>query len=111
MRPFTSTIPFDEALGIALDATTAIARTETIAIGDADGRVVATDVVSSLDVPPFDRSAMDGYAVRSADCSAPGAVLRMIGRVFVHKPFGHAGRGDYNFAGQSNTGCEATHGG
>jgi phage shock protein PspC (stress-responsive transcriptional regulator) len=33
------------------------------------------------------------------------------GRVFVHKPFGHAGRGDYNFAGQSNTGCEATHGG
>jgi len=87
MRPFTSTIPFDQALKIALDATTAITRTETIAVGGADGRVAAADIVSSLDVPPFDRSAMDGYAVRSADCSAPSAVLRVIGRVFTGEVF------------------------
>ena len=56
MRPFTSTMAFDDALKIALDHTTPIARTETIPISDADGRVAAADVVSSLDVPPFDRS-------------------------------------------------------
>jgi molybdopterin molybdotransferase len=87
MRPFTSTIPFDAALKTALDATRPITRTESIAISAADGRVVATDVVSSLDVPPFDRSAMDGYAVRSRDCSAPSAVLRVIGRVFTGEVF------------------------
>lgn len=87
MRPFTATMPFDDALKIALDATTPIARTETIAISDADGRVVAADVVSSLDVPPFDRSAMDGYAVRSHDCSGPSALLRVIGRVFTGEVF------------------------
>lgn len=95
MRPFTSTIPFDAALKIALDATTAVTRTETIAIAGADGRVVAADVVSSLDVPPFDRSAMDGYAVRSTDCSAPAATLRVIGRVFTGEVFpGEVGPGE-----------------
>ncbi len=87
MRPFTSTISFDDALKIALDATSPITATETIAIADADGRVVAANIVSSLDVPPFDRSAMDGYAVRSSDCTAPSAVLRVIGRVFTGEVF------------------------
>lgn len=87
MRPFTSTISFDDALKIALDATSPITATEMIAISDADGRVAAADIVSSLDVPPFDRSAMDGYAVRSADCTAPSAVLRVIGRVFTGEVF------------------------
>jgi molybdopterin molybdotransferase len=95
MRPFTSTIPFDDALNIALEATSPILRTETIAVADADGRVAAADVVSSLDVPPFDRSAMDGYAVRSADCSSPGVTLRMIGRVFTGEVFpGEVGQGE-----------------
>jgi molybdopterin molybdotransferase len=95
MRPFTSTIPFDDALKIALGATKPITRTETIAIGGADGRVVAADIVSSLDVPPFDRSAMDGYAVRSSDCAAPSAVLRVIGRVFTGEVFpGEVGPGE-----------------
>lgn len=95
MRPFTSTMPFDQALKIALDATSAITTTESIAIGEADGRVVAADIVSSLDVPPFDRSAMDGYAVRSQDCPAPGATLRVIGRVFTGEVFpGEVGPGE-----------------
>lgn len=95
MRPFTSTMPFEEALKIALDATTPIRTTERVAIADADGRVAAEDVVSSLDVPPFDRSAMDGYAVRSADCSAPSAMLRVMGRVFTGEIFpGEVGPGE-----------------
>ena len=41
--------------------------TETVSLLDALGRVLAEDVVSAEDVPAFDNSAMDGYAVRFAD--------------------------------------------
>jgi putative molybdopterin biosynthesis protein len=40
---------------------------ETVALGDALGRVLAADVVAPIDVPPFDRSGVDGFAVRAAD--------------------------------------------
>jgi molybdopterin molybdotransferase len=46
----------------------------------ASGRVAAEDVPAAVDLPPFDRSAMDGYAVRSAD-TAPGVALRLAGGV------------------------------
>ena len=42
-------------------------RTERVTLADAAGRVVASGVTSSIDVPPFARSAMDGYAVAAAD--------------------------------------------
>lgn len=94
MRPFTSTIPFPDALRIALDATTPIARTEHAPLTAADGRVVSHEVISPLDVPPFDRSAMDGYAVRADDCT-PGAALHCIGRVFTGEVFpGEVGTGE-----------------
>ncbi len=67
MRPFASTISFQDAVARVLDAARPIARTETIALDDADGRVLAEDVTASLDVPAFDRAAMDGYAVRAED--------------------------------------------
>jgi putative molybdopterin biosynthesis protein len=40
---------------------------ETAALGDALGRVLAADVLAPIDVPPFDRSGVDGFAVRAAD--------------------------------------------
>ena len=40
---------------------------ETVALGDALGRVLAADVVAPIDVPPFDRSGVDGFALRAAD--------------------------------------------
>ena len=46
----------------------------------AAGRVAAEDVPAAVDLPPFDRSAMDGYAVRAAD-TAPGVALRLAGGV------------------------------
>jgi molybdopterin molybdotransferase len=46
--------------------------TELIPVDEADGRVLAEDVVSSVDLPPFDYSAMDGYAVVAADFSGAG---------------------------------------
>jgi molybdopterin molybdotransferase len=79
MRPFTSTISFDEARR-RLDAAGApIARTEHVTLGAAAGRVAAEDIASSIDVPPFSRSAMDGYAVIAADTSraASGSPVRL----------------------------------
>lgn len=51
---------------------------ETVALGDADGRWLAAPVFAGRDQPPFDASAMDGYAVRGADV-APGARLKIVG--------------------------------
>ncbi len=48
---------------------------------DADGRVLAEDVVSSLDVPAHDNSSMDGYAVRVADCSDASTLLSVGQRI------------------------------
>ena len=86
MRPFTSTISFDEARR-RLDAAVApIARTERIALGSAAGRVTAEDISSPIDVPPFARSAMDGYAVIAADTSraslASPVRLRIVERLY-----------------------------
>lgn len=41
--------------------------TETVALGDAFGRVLANDIAAPIDTPPFDRSNVDGFALRSAD--------------------------------------------
>lgn len=48
---------------------------EPVALGEGRGRVLAKDVVSDTDWPPFETSAMDGYAVRSSDTASPGSVL------------------------------------
>jgi molybdopterin molybdotransferase len=52
--------------------------TETVPLAQAAGRVLAADVIATRDQPPFDASAMDGYAVRAAD-AAPGAALTVAG--------------------------------
>ena len=56
-------------------------RAETISTFDALHRVLAADVRSLLDVPPADNSEMDGYALRTADLSAPGTVLPVSQRI------------------------------
>ncbi len=67
MRPFDAVISLEEARAI-LDATGAPTENiETIMLSEANGRVVASDVVAQGDVPPFSRAAMDGYAVRARD--------------------------------------------
>jgi molybdopterin molybdotransferase len=54
---------------------------ETIELKKALGRVLAQEVRADREYPPFDRAARDGFAVRSADCTAAGATLRVIGEV------------------------------
>jgi len=73
--------PLDEALSELLAAAEPRLATESVTTFEADGRVLARDVVSGLTVPPRDNSAMDGYAVRAADCASPGAVLRVAQRI------------------------------
>lgn len=48
---------------------------EAAPLGEALGRILASDLRADMDWPPFDTSAMDGYAVRLADVAAPGASL------------------------------------
>lgn len=67
MRPLKTLIPFDEARRIAIDIVRPIERTEPIPLHGALRRVSAEEVRSSIDVPPADRAAMDGYAVRASD--------------------------------------------
>ena len=69
MRPdlFRSVITFEAALAHVLACARPIDRTESVDLAAADGRVCAVDVVAAADVPGFDRAAMDGFAVRSAD--------------------------------------------
>lgn len=71
----------EQAISQLLAATPALRATETLNLLAARGRVLAQDVVSSLNVPGYDNTAMDGYAVHSADCSQPGAVLRVAQRI------------------------------
>ncbi|MEX1126137.1 MAG: gephyrin-like molybdotransferase Glp [Acidimicrobiia bacterium] len=52
---------------------------EPVSIWESSGRVLASDVVAGESVPPFENSAMDGYAVHGADVGEPGAVLDVIG--------------------------------
>jgi molybdopterin molybdotransferase len=86
LRPFTSTISFDEARRRLDAAALPIERTERLPLGAAQGRVSAEHVSSSMDVPPFSRSAMDGYAVVAADTSRASAQspvrLRVVDRLY-----------------------------
>jgi molybdopterin molybdotransferase len=90
MRPFTSTISLEEAQRRLAAAIRPIARTERVRLADAAGRVVAHDVTSSIDVPPFARSAMDGYAVVAADTAGATlqspARLRIVERIYSGQP-------------------------
>ncbi len=57
----------EEGVALLAARVAAIGDAETVALADADGRVLARDVVAGVDLPPFDNSAVDGYAVRYDD--------------------------------------------
>jgi len=67
MRPIKRLIQLDEALSLALARARPVDRTEELLILQSVGRIAAEDVISTLSVPPFSRSSMDGYAVRATD--------------------------------------------
>lgn len=67
MRPIRDTIPLAEARRIIDGNLHRIDRVERVPLAQAHDRVLARDVLSSVDVPPFARAAMDGFAVRAED--------------------------------------------
>ncbi len=71
----------DQALTELLARAQPLAGVQMVSTFEADGRVLAQDVVSALQVPPQDNSAMDGYAVCSADLTDGTAVLRVSQRI------------------------------
>jgi molybdenum cofactor synthesis domain-containing protein len=67
MRPIRETIPLDEARQLIDEAIVPVTRAERVPLLRAAGRVLAHDVTSDRDVPPFARAGMDGYAVVAED--------------------------------------------
>lgn len=72
-------LPVAEALNRLLSRAKPVAASETLPLAEAEGRVLAVDLTAGLTQPPFNASAMDGYALRREDAPEPGAVLKVIG--------------------------------
>ena len=84
-------LPVDEVERIIRERVTPVAEVETVPLQAADGRVVARDVVAPIDLPPFDNSAVDGYAVRHADLHAKDETrLAVVERVTAGHAAAHA---------------------
>ena len=85
MRPIRDTISLEGARALILESTRPLERTERITLSEASGRVLAASATSAHDVPPFDRAAMDGYAVRAEDTFGAGKyepkVLRSVEKI------------------------------
>ncbi|EOX8525502.1 molybdopterin molybdotransferase MoeA [Salmonella bongori] len=79
-------MPLEAALTQMLSRITPLTAVETLPLVNCFGRILATDVVSPLDVPGFDNSAMDGYAVRLADLSLDKP-LPVAGKAFAGQPY------------------------
>ena len=79
--PRAPLMSLDEALKTLLAQISPLMGHESVATQDADGRILAQDLVSSLQVPAFDNSSMDGYAVRSADVQEAGVELTVTQRI------------------------------
>lgn len=73
-------ITVDQALEIVLTRVEPLGA-ETIPLDEAHGRVLAEDIVADMDLPPFDRARMDGYALRAADAGQAPATLKVIGEI------------------------------
>ncbi|MGO7207650.1 molybdopterin molybdotransferase MoeA, partial [Rhizobium ruizarguesonis] len=72
-----------------------MAASETLPLAEAEGRVLAVDLTAGLTQPPFNASAMDGYALRREDAPEPGAELKVIGTSSAGHAFeGSVGQGE-----------------
>ncbi|MGO4481527.1 molybdopterin molybdotransferase [Rhizobium pisi] len=88
-------LPVAEALSRLLSRANPVAVSETLPLAEAEGRVLAVDLKAGLTQPPFNASAMDGYALRREDAPEPGAVLKVIGTSAAGHGFGgRVGKGE-----------------
>ena len=73
--------PLEDALAAVLAQAQPLPGAAFVDLLQADGRVLAADCIAPLQVPPLDNSAMDGYAVRSAEVAQVGTVLPVSQRI------------------------------
>jgi molybdopterin molybdotransferase len=84
-------LPVETARRVIRTLVTPVTTNERVAVRASLGRVLGADVVSTMNVPAHDNSAMDGFAVRGADLSEDGdTVLREIGAAFAGRTFAGA---------------------
>lgn len=84
-------LPVEDALVRILAAAETFPKdVEMVPVAEADGRVLAGDLVALRSQPPADVSAMDGYALQAADTDPPGKPLRLIGESAAGHPFSGA---------------------
>jgi molybdopterin molybdotransferase len=84
-------LPVVEAERLIAERVKPVAGFETVALRDALGRVLAQDIVAPVNVPPFDNSAVDGYAVRGEDLDAEREMtLAIVDRVAAGHAADHA---------------------
>ena len=75
-------LPLAEMERLIVERITPVAQTERVPLRSARGRVTAADLKAPVDLPPFDNSAVDGYAIRHADLHASGDTrLAVAGRL------------------------------
>ena len=91
-----NSMPVDKARDFISKVLTPIATSERLHIRAALGRVIAEDIVSPLDVPGHDNSAMDGWAYRHLDLvDGDVAVMKRVGTSYAGKPYlGPVGKGE-----------------
>ncbi|HEX8047029.1 gephyrin-like molybdotransferase Glp [Rhizobium sp.] len=90
-----SLLPVADAQARLLNSATPLHRIESVTLDLAEGRVLAKDLSARLTQPPFDASAMDGYALRFEDAAEPGAELTVIGASAAGHAFeGAVGKGE-----------------
>lgn len=84
-----NSMPVEKAREVIARFLAPVTATERVHVRAALGRVLAADVISPLDVPAHDNSAMDGYAVRFADLRSDGEVgFAIAGTAFAGAPYG-----------------------
>ncbi|MHC4173325.1 MAG: molybdopterin molybdotransferase MoeA [Planctomycetota bacterium] len=77
-------LPFEKALKTVLDSACPLGA-ERVDIAHAPNRILAEDVKSDMDIPPFDKSAMDGFACRRADLANELTMVELIRAGYVPK--------------------------
>lgn len=83
----------EQAQQLLLDATAVVSQTQTVSLADADKRVLSQDIISPINVPQHDNSAMDGYALcddahlDTLGATAPLVDFTMVGTAYAGSPF------------------------
>ena len=101
-------LPVADAERLIIERVAPVSECETVTLREAMGRVLAEDLIAPVNVPPFDNSAVDGYAVRAADLDAKGETrLTIVDRVAAGHDATHAlhaGRSDPHFHRRADAG-------